>query len=101
MVRAMGAIVMSTIYGHDKLQKNDPFIETAEKVSQMRGLFLIPGKFPVSNFPLARHFPSWLPGCDFQRMAKLCRGYTRATQDEPFKFALEQTKVGSALCMNN
>ncbi|KAF9077321.1 cytochrome P450 [Rhodocollybia butyracea] len=87
---AMGAIIMSTIYGHDKLQKNDPFIETAEKASQMRGLFPHSGEVPC------QHFPSWLPGCDFQRYAQMCRGYTRATQDEPFKFALEQTKRNNA-----
>lgn len=81
---------MSTMYGHDIEQTNDPFIEVAEKASSMRGILLAPGKFPVSQLPFARYFPSWAPGCGFKRIAHLSREYTEEAQARPFNFAMKQ-----------
>ncbi|KAE9396710.1 cytochrome P450 [Gymnopus androsaceus JB14] len=93
---ATGAIIMSTMYGHDIEQTNDPFIEVAEKASSMRGILLAPGKFPVSQLPFARYFPSWAPGCGFKQIAHLSREYTEEAQTRPFNFAMKQKMSGKA-----
>lgn len=81
---------MSIVYGHDISQTDDPFIEVAEKASMMRGILLTPGKFPISQLPFARYFPSWAPGCGFKQIAHLSREYTKEAQAKPFNFAMEQ-----------
>ncbi|OCH93084.1 CyP450 monooxygenase [Obba rivulosa] len=64
---AMGAIILATIYGIDIQDKNDKYIEIAEKAMEGASEGFVPGSFLVDYIPMLRYVPAWFPGAEFQR----------------------------------
>ncbi|KAE9399411.1 cytochrome P450 [Gymnopus androsaceus JB14] len=80
----LGAIILGVAYGLHVQPKDDPYIETARKMSDVLTNTLIPGEFLVDSFPILKYVPSWFPGASFKRKASSWNGIRNATITPPF-----------------
>ncbi|PPQ83216.1 Dimethyrltryptamine 4-hydroxylase (PsiH) [Psilocybe cyanescens] len=57
-------------YGID-LAEDDPWIAASELANEGLAVASVPGSFWVDTFPFLKYLPSWLPGAEFKRNAKM------------------------------
>ncbi|KAF9533273.1 cytochrome P450 [Crepidotus variabilis] len=87
-----GAIIMSTVYGHDVKPKHDHFVDIAEE-----GLGNISkATFHAVNLvPILRYLPEWMPGGGFQRLIRETKALCTKMINEPFDMVKERMENGT------
>ncbi|KAF8989897.1 cytochrome P450 [Cyathus striatus] len=67
---AASSILMIT-YGIQIKNENDPIVVLAKKVMDSLSDLTVPTRYVVNSIPILRVIPSWMPGADFQRIARM------------------------------
>ncbi|KIK64178.1 hypothetical protein GYMLUDRAFT_241366 [Collybiopsis luxurians FD-317 M1] len=88
--------ILGIAYGIDVQDKNDPYVEAAERALESLGLGIAPGAFLVESIPALKYVPEWFPGAGFKRKAKEWARYSTLMRDLPFAAAKEQISQGTA-----
>ena len=83
---------MSATYGYDVALKDDPYVDLAEESVSRLADALIPGKYAVNSVPILRHYPDWLPGSGFKRVARTVKEMNTKITNGPLE-ALERAMV--------
>ncbi|KAJ7777076.1 cytochrome P450 [Mycena metata] len=91
-----GKIIMHVAYGIDVEEKDDLYINLAEKAVHGLVIASVPGRFLVDTFPILKHVPEWFPGAGFRRKAKEWRNLARSMRDKPFAEAKRIMAAGNA-----
>ncbi|KAJ6530948.1 cytochrome P450 [Mycena vulgaris] len=75
-----GAMVLHLTYGYKiREQGSDPLVDLAEKAFAEFSQITRPGAFLVDVMPLLKYVPSWLPGANFKRLAKMYAKWSALT----------------------
>ncbi|OCH89273.1 cytochrome P450 [Obba rivulosa] len=79
-----GASVMSTVYGIEIEENDDPYITCAERAVEGAAEGFTPGAFWVDFLPFLKYVPAWVPGAEFQRKAARWKVDALALKDLPW-----------------
>jgi len=79
--------LLSLAYGIPTKPENDPMVHLAEKAMAASAAGAIPGRFLVDVFPLVKYVPEWLPGANFQRIAREWKELWRRFANRAFEVA--------------
>ncbi|KAI0675604.1 cytochrome P450 [Trametes maxima] len=93
----LAAELLEITYGRRVDSLDDELVRVAE-----RGLDTVvdagrPGSVPVDFFPFLKYVPSWFPGAEFQRNAKIVRGYLQAWKDTGYDLVVSSLAIGSVI----
>ncbi|KAJ7445000.1 cytochrome P450 [Mycena galericulata] len=91
-----GETIMAVTYGIDVLPTDDPYITLAEKAMEAASSASVPGKFLVDFIPILKYVPEWVPGAQFQRIAREGRELAQALRDVPFNETKRRMALGGA-----
>ncbi|KAI0348499.1 cytochrome P450 [Trametopsis cervina] len=86
----ISAIAMDLAYGHKIAPEGDAFVTLADQALQSLAIPGIFGTYLVDYIPLLRFVPSWMPGAEFQRQAKVWRRATTAMLEDPYAMVKRQ-----------
>ncbi|KAJ7101281.1 cytochrome P450 [Mycena belliarum] len=89
-------IIMSTAYGIDVKQQDDPYVAIAHDAIHSSSEAAVFGRFLVDAIPWLKHVPAWLPGAGFKRQARAWRPIVRKMADVPFAETKRQMDLGIA-----
>jgi len=87
---------MRVTYGIDVLDKEDPYIATAESAVRAAFAAAMPGAFLIDSIPILRYVPEWIPGASFKRKAKEWRRQAEDMANKPFDAAMKNIRNGDA-----
>lgn len=96
MRRNAAALVMKISYDHDIAEEGDHFVGLADRAMTGTAQAAIFGTFVVDYLPILKHVPSWFPGAEFKRKAKVWRQDTVAMLEEPFAMVKQKMALGTA-----
>ena len=88
LYRVAGAIIMSTVYGHDISPRDDYYVALAEQAMGKLSESYLSG-VTIIALPVLRHLPSWFPGTRFKRIAEETKALTDQLQDVPIELVKE------------
>ncbi|KAG2141325.1 cytochrome P450 [Suillus clintonianus] len=91
-----GAIILRISHGYEVKEKNDPFIDLADRAMDQFSRATAPGAFMVDIMPLLAKVPEWFPGVGFKRLAREWHQTLEEMVDAPYKFVQDQMDVGIA-----
>ncbi|KAF8507774.1 cytochrome P450 [Gautieria morchelliformis] len=91
-----GAITMELVYAINVLDKDDPYIEAAEKAMSHFGAAANPGTFLVDVLPILKYVPEWFPGAGFRKTARLWRQDIIKMNVIPFEATKKALNAGTA-----
>ncbi|EJD40449.1 cytochrome P450 [Auricularia subglabra TFB-10046 SS5] len=91
--RLVGTIVLKLIYGYTVAADDDPFVEQAESALRIFHAVAAPG-WMVDMFPSLRHLPSWLPGMEFKRKARVWRKLVADSRRNTLEYTRTQIASG-------
>ncbi|CAE7105448.1 unnamed protein product [Rhizoctonia solani] len=93
--RFAASFIMKVTYGYSIISDNDPYIMASDEAfkSLITGSS---GNYLVDSYPFLQHFPSWLPGMGFKRMAQEARRFPTKMAVEPFEWTKTQMSEGKA-----
>ncbi|KAF9483933.1 cytochrome P450 [Pholiota conissans] len=94
--RTVGAVILKISHGYEVEEKNDPFIEMANKATEQFSLATAPGGFLVDLVPFLRHLPAWFPGAGFRRKANIWAATLQEMVDRPHDFVRQNMARGTA-----
>ncbi|KDQ14757.1 hypothetical protein BOTBODRAFT_32517 [Botryobasidium botryosum FD-172 SS1] len=80
-----GKMIMSTIYGIKVDSADDEYITISEAAMAPIVKVVYPGAAYVNIFPVLKYVPSWFPGAQFKRNAKIWRKLAERMVDHPFE----------------
>ncbi|KAG6895072.1 hypothetical protein C0993_010209, partial [Termitomyces sp. T159_Od127] len=89
-----GETILRTTYGLDIKDKNDPYIELAEKATRSLFTAAVPGAYLVDLLPILKYVPDWMPFANFKRNAKNWRKFTLDMKDLPYEAAKRNIENG-------
>lgn len=92
-----GAIILKISHGYEVQEKNDPFVELADRAVDQFSLSTSPGAFLVDFIPSLAKLPDWVPGSGFKRIAEAWSGTLDETAQKPFDFVKSGIHDGTAL----
>ncbi|KAJ8457352.1 hypothetical protein ONZ51_g11586 [Trametes cubensis] len=90
------ATIVRITYGFDVREKDDDYVQMAEKGIAAFSSLLVPGKYLVELFPALRHLPAWFPGCRFKREASDARAVVQGVCCVPWARAITAMREGSS-----
>ncbi|KAF8513280.1 cytochrome P450 [Gautieria morchelliformis] len=91
-----GAIIMELVYAINVRDKDDPYIETAERAMSHLGAAGKPGAFLVDVLPILKYVPEWFPGAGFRKTARLWRQDITNMNVVPFEAVKKALSAGTA-----
>ncbi|KAI0336743.1 CyP450 monooxygenase [Cubamyces sp. BRFM 1775] len=89
------ATIVRITYGFDIKEKDDDYVQMAEKGIAAFSSLLVPGKYLVELFPALRHLPAWFPGCGFKREAIDARVIVQGVRCVPWARTITALREGS------
>ncbi|KAJ3754463.1 cytochrome P450 [Lentinula raphanica] len=90
-----GSVSMDIAYGMKPQEKDDPFIACSERAVAGVVRAFVPGAFLVDMIPILKYVPEWVPGANFQRLARQWKKETDDTFDLPWAAAKERIAKGT------
>ncbi|KAG7444663.1 cytochrome P450 [Guyanagaster necrorhizus] len=90
---AVASIVLLIAYGYT-IGENDPLLAKCKQITE-DFIRMTSHKFLVNKIPVLRHVPGWIPGANFQRLAKEWKQKVEELTDEPFHWVKEQMAKGT------
>ncbi|KAI0326165.1 O-methylsterigmatocystin oxidoreductase [Cubamyces sp. BRFM 1775] len=88
------ATIMDAVYGITVLEKNDPYINMAEKETEIFSEIFMPGRYLVELLPILKHIPAWFPGAKFKRDAAKWEPLVSSVRHVPYNATLEAIARG-------
>lgn len=83
----VGSVTLSTTYGIDILEEDDPNMLVARRAQRIIGESLAAGSKLVDMMPLLKHLPAWFPGASFQKIAAEARLHVHRLREGIFEQA--------------
>ncbi|KAI5120037.1 hypothetical protein M0805_004665 [Coniferiporia weirii] len=90
---AAGEAIMKVAYGYKVLDRNDPYVELADRAS--RSVTGMEQFFVINVFPWLRHLPGWFPGTS-HKLIEQSRLLSTAVMYEPYEMTKRKIYEGSA-----
>ncbi|KAL1742446.1 cytochrome P450 [Schizophyllum fasciatum] len=91
-----GKLILAVAYGIDVQSKDDPHVVDADELLQVLTETSLQGAYLVNSVPALRYVPEWMPGANFQRVAREWRGKSQELMDRPFLEAKRNFLSGCA-----
>jgi hypothetical protein len=93
-----GGLTLCVVYGHQPESPDDVFLRLAEDCLDILANDIAVGTkiWPVDVFPILKHLPSWLPGCQFKRDAIVWKKKIEEFVDKPFQYV--KNRLVSCIC---
>jgi hypothetical protein len=85
--RLAGSFILDVTYGLDIQSKDDFYIQLAERGMRAMALAGTFSGYLVNFIPSLKYLPSWFPGAQFKRDARVWRRNAEAMPRDCFKFA--------------
>ncbi|KAF9256772.1 cytochrome P450 [Marasmius fiardii PR-910] len=79
-----GSLLISVAYGIDVNDKNNRYIQNAERALEALTYALQPGNFLVDSIPWLKYVPEWFPGTGFKSKAREWRSLRERVEREVF-----------------
>ncbi|KAG2095906.1 cytochrome P450 [Suillus discolor] len=92
----VGAVTLRISHGYEVKEKDDPFVDLANRVLTHASRALAPGAFIVDIVPFLAKVPAWFPGAGFKRIACEWRGALEEMVSTPHQFVKDQMVAGIA-----
>ncbi|PPQ70878.1 putative Dimethyltryptamine 4-hydroxylase (PsiH) [Gymnopilus dilepis] len=80
----IAAMSLDIGYGIDLLE-GDPWLEATQLANEGLAIASVPGSFWVDSLPILKYMPSWFPGAEFKRKAKVWRESTDHMINMPYE----------------
>ncbi|KAI1788646.1 CyP450 monooxygenase [Ganoderma leucocontextum] len=94
--RTVGGAVMDTVYGIEVVDGKNKYVAIAERGAQIFSEITTPGRFLVELFPWLAALPTWFPGTQFQRDAKVWTQELLAVRNVAFDAVIAKMAQGCA-----
>ncbi|KAJ6481795.1 cytochrome P450 [Mycena sanguinolenta] len=91
-----GMVILSTAYGIDVLQEDDPYIGISEKATRVINCAAIRGSFLVDSLPFLKYVPDFFPGAGFKKQAREWFKIASKIPEVPFDFVRKARAIGTA-----
>ncbi|KAK0234250.1 cytochrome P450 [Armillaria fumosa] len=99
--KAAGAIILRISYGYVTQEKNDPFVELAERTMNQFALAASSGGFLANLIPIhcapVIHIPNWFPGAGFKQIAREWASTLNDFVEKPHNYVKQEMAAGRAL----
>ncbi|KAK0501150.1 cytochrome P450 [Armillaria luteobubalina] len=95
--KAAGAIILQISYGYVTQDKNDPFVELAERTMNQFALAASSGGFLANLIPMLINIPDWFPGAGFKRIAREWASTLNDFVEKPHNYVKQEMAAGRAL----
>ncbi|KAK0479578.1 cytochrome P450 [Armillaria novae-zelandiae] len=95
--KTAGAIILRISYGYVTQEKNDPFVELAERTMTQFGLAASSGGFLANVIPMLIHIPDWFPGAGFKQVAREWALTLNDFVEKPHNYVKHEMAAGRAL----
>ncbi|KAG1894332.1 cytochrome P450 [Suillus fuscotomentosus] len=92
----VGAVILRISHGYEVKEKDDPFVDLANRVLTNASQALAPGAFIVDIIPFLAKVPAWFPGAGFKRIACEWRAALKEMASAPHQFVKDQMVAGIA-----
>ncbi|KAG1844263.1 cytochrome P450 [Suillus tomentosus] len=92
----VGAIILRISHGYEVKEKNDPFVDLADRVTSHVSQATAPGAFMVDILPSLAKVPAWFPGAGFKRIAREWHETLEEMVSAPHKLVKDQMVAGIA-----
>ncbi|KAG2123752.1 cytochrome P450 [Suillus clintonianus] len=91
------SLIMAVTYGYETKPKDDPFVDTIQKIIHIISEVISPERAALQMFfPFLHRLPSFVPGGKYKKMAPECRRLAATIQEEPFEYVKKQMAEGEA-----
>ncbi|CDO77629.1 hypothetical protein BN946_scf184946.g22 [Trametes cinnabarina] len=94
--RMFASSIVRFTYGVEIPEESDEYLVMAEHALESFNQAFVPGKYLVETFPVLRFLPSWFPGAQFKREAKIWKPRVHKLRDVPWKQLRESMREGTA-----
>ncbi|RXW11946.1 hypothetical protein EST38_g13909, partial [Candolleomyces aberdarensis] len=94
--RLAGAFILDIAYGLDVKNKDDVYIDQAERAMAAMAIGGTASSYLVDFIPSLKYLPSWLPGAQFKRDAKTWKQDASAMPRDCLQFVEDALKKGDA-----
>ncbi|KAK0185239.1 cytochrome P450 [Armillaria mellea] len=100
--KTAGAIILRISYGYVTQEKNDPFVELAERTMNQFGLAASSGGFLANLIPICKHrvpvihIPDWFPGAGFKQIAREWASILNDFVEKPHNYVKQEMAAGRA-----
>ncbi|OAX31420.1 cytochrome P450 [Rhizopogon vinicolor AM-OR11-026] len=91
-----GAIILRISHGYEVQEKNDPFVELADRALDQFSRSTAPGAWMVDIIPSLAKVPEWFPGAGFKRLAREWKQTVEEMVSAPHQFVKDQMAAGIA-----
>ncbi|KAG2141326.1 cytochrome P450 [Suillus clintonianus] len=91
-----GAIILRISHGYEVKEKNDPFIDLADRAMDQFSRSTAHGAFMVDIMPFLAKVPEWFPGAGFKRLAREWNKTREEMAAIPYEFVKDQMAAGIA-----
>ncbi|KAK7044445.1 cytochrome p450 [Favolaschia claudopus] len=91
-----GMIILSTAYGIDILEENDPYVGISEKALQAMATAANPGAYLVDSLPILKYVPDFFPGAGFKKQAREWFKVVDIMPHLPYDFVKTARAAGTA-----
>ena len=88
---------MDTVYGINVVDDKNRYVAIARRGAEIFGEITTPGRFLVELFPWLASVPSWFPGAQFQRDARVLTQELLAVKNVAFDAVVEKMVNGLQL----
>jgi hypothetical protein len=102
-----GAIILKISYGYDVKEKDDPFVDIADRAMKYFSISTTPGVYMVDLLPACKSFPSlpislpililtvkyipcWMPGAGFKKAAEIYNEALQEFVNKPYNMVKEK-----------
>ncbi|PBK93428.1 cytochrome P450 [Armillaria gallica] len=94
--KTAGAIILRISYGYVTQEKNDPFVELAERTMNQFALAASSGGFLANLIPILIHIPDWFPGAGFKQVAREWASTLNDFVEKPHNYVKQEMAAGTA-----
>ncbi|OJA15892.1 hypothetical protein AZE42_09070 [Rhizopogon vesiculosus] len=91
-----GAVILRISHGYEVQEKNDPFVDLANRANAIFSKSTAPGAWMVDIIPSLAEVPEWFPGAGFKRVAREWNRIFEEMVSAPFQFVKDQMAAGIA-----
>ncbi|KAG1823196.1 cytochrome P450 [Suillus variegatus] len=92
----VGAVTLRISHGYEVKEKDDPFVDLANRVTTHASQAMAPGAFIVDIVPFLAKVPAWFPGAGFKRIACEWCVALEEMVSAPHQFVKDQMVAGIA-----
>ncbi|KAF9449658.1 cytochrome P450 [Macrolepiota fuliginosa MF-IS2] len=92
----MEGFAIAIAYGLQVRRTNDPIIGLSEDAFSAITSAVAPGRFLVDVFPILKYVPGWVPGANFQKLARRWKALIMQVTEDSYEAAVKTMNNGTA-----